>query len=154
MNKEIIKKKMGRPTKYNEEMLKKANEYYLKCLNSEEVPYIERLALTLDVDDERITDYSRKYTNFNATIKRIKTLQKLKLQELTISTGKGAAIGAIFQLKANHGMIETEKQMHVGANNESLNVIFTDSKEKTEANSELQTPTSKEIKNPVKPAYN
>jgi hypothetical protein len=123
---------MGRPTKYNEEMLQRANTYFLSFIVPEEekyidvpsgkgfrkqrnplldeIPYIEELSLILDVDEDTITNWCKDKDNkdFFGTIKRIKTLQKTRLQRRAMT--REAAAGAIFQLKVNHGMIETNRQ--------------------------------------------
>lgn len=112
----------GRPTKYNEKMLQKAKAYYLSFIEAEPFldedqkiknprynypPYIEELSLELDVDDDTIVEWSKIHKDFSATIKKIKKLQKLRLYDKSMQ--KSSTTGAIFQLKVNHGMIETSK---------------------------------------------
>lgn len=122
--------KIGRPTKYSEEMLNKAKDYLEKCRNTKAtnkdadmnfvVPYIEYLALECDVDTETIMNWVnatdiqgegdneievRLYPEFFDTIKRILDLQKLRLMQHSLTT-KGNVAGSIFQLKANHGLKE------------------------------------------------
>lgn len=135
MNKELkVIKKIGRPTKYNNELLEKTKQYYRDCIINNKMPYIEELSIVLDVDDDQIVNYGKRYPIFHAVIKKIKSLQKLNLQKIAVHGQK--PVGSIFLLKVNHGFIETEKTMHVGANDETLNIVFTDSKAKegTEAN--------------------
>ena len=141
----MVKKKVGRPTKYNQEILDKTKAYYLRfkeaepviqvtsIVNNKEVlneisnpdyykpPYLEELALDLDIDDETIIEWSKIHPNFSATIKRIKSLQKVRLLNSTMN--KNSNVGAIFQLKCNHGMIETEKrQVDITSGGKAFNV--------------------------------
>ena len=127
----------GRPTKYNQEILDKTNAYYLMYAEAEELieknvvtkdadgnevvakrwvqnpliykpPYIEELSLLLDIDDDTINRWKKKHPEFYATIKKIVKLQKVRLLNSTMN--KNSNVGAIFQLKCNHDMIETEKR--------------------------------------------
>jgi hypothetical protein len=98
----------GRPSKYNAEMLAKANAYLAKC-NGEvdgkpRMPFIEELAVICKVDDDTIYGWAEANKEFSVTIKNLKTLQKLR----TVQRGFNAKnpTFAIFMLKANHGMIE------------------------------------------------
>lgn len=100
----------GRPTKYNEEVQKKADNYINQFDLNKDVPYIEELALLLDIDDETVTEWAKVNKDFSATVKRIKLMQRLRLQKISYDK-EFTASGAIFQLKANHGMIETEKKI-------------------------------------------
>lgn len=123
----------GRPTKYNEDMLAKTKAYYLSYKEAEPFingdnklpnpkfkypPYIEELSLELDVDEDTIGSWGKKFPEFLGTIKRIKTLQKLRL--LHSSMAKSSTTGSIFQLKVNHNMIETNRQELTGKDGEQL----------------------------------
>lgn len=127
-----VKHPGGRPTKYNEAVLAHAQEYldrYRKL--SAKQPYLEELALEMDLDDETLKNWSKarnedgslKYPEFFATIKRIMVLQKLRLLE---KTQYQFPAGSIFQLKANHNMIEAEKRIIAGDKDEPLEITFTD----------------------------
>lgn len=125
----------GRPTKYNEDVLAHANAYFKRYMDFKvKIPHIEELALELDVDDERIGEWATKTNEkgelvnpqFHATYKKIRTLQKLRLLGETI---KPYPAGAIFQLKANHNMIEAEKRIHVGDTQaDPIQIIITEAK--------------------------
>jgi len=110
------KKVMGRPSKYNDEILAKAKAYYHKCLgnvdNKKRMPLLEELARILDVHGETMTEWEDEYPDFSETLKKIRQLQK----ERIIQTGFGAKnpTFSIFMLKANHGMMETEKRVLAG----------------------------------------
>jgi hypothetical protein len=99
----------GRPlgsTKFTEEIaLKLLTDYVAMKVTENKTPYIEEFAVKyMDVDDETVLEYAKRWPSFSAALKKLKTLQKFNLLE-----GSGAM--QIFQLKANHGMIETEKKI-------------------------------------------
>lgn len=100
----------GRPTKYNEEIQRKADEYINGFLNNKDIPYIEELALLLDIDEDTVGNWSKEYPIFFGTVKKIKLMQKFRLQKISYDKDYNPS-GSIFQLKANHGMIETEKRI-------------------------------------------
>lgn len=87
--------------------------------NIDEVPYIEELELTMGVDDETMVRWTKKHEDFRAAINNIKKLQKLRLMRMTNAKDKCTAC-QIFQLKANHGMIESEKLLVGNSNGEPL----------------------------------
>lgn len=128
----------GRPTKYNEEIQKKADEFFAKCYagggKNQRLAFIEALALELDIDPETLLEWSRKknedgslmYPDFSATYKRFMTLQKLQLMSRG-SAGKGQSFNQ-FLLSANHGMIPAEKQILAGDRQEPLEIIITEEK--------------------------
>jgi hypothetical protein len=99
--------KVGQPTKYNEAMQKIADDYLAQCRNANppQIPFMEELALLCDVDDDTINEWTKVFPVFSATIKKIKGLQRLRLQQRSL--GRVNPVGAIFLLKANHGMKET-----------------------------------------------
>lgn len=127
----------GRPTKYSIDMLKKAQAYYQQHMqNKQSIPYIEELELELGVDDDQINEWAKRgadgtydlsyprIAEFYATIKDIKKLQRVRLLKETI---KPYPAGAIFQLKANHGLMESEKRILQGDKNaDPINIIITE----------------------------
>lgn len=112
----IVKNPIGRPTKYDSSMIQQAKDYIAKCgREATELPTMEGLALELGVDDERIIDYAKKYPDFHAAVKELKYKQKNQLVNDGLYGGKDVnATMAIFLLKVNHGMIETEKKILMG----------------------------------------
>ena len=106
-----MKKKIGRPTKYNENTVVITREYYQECLDTDIIPYVESLQRKLDIDYDTVIAWSDKYLPFSQLIKKIKDLQKNRLQEVALGQRKGNVIGAIFLLKVNHGFIETQKSV-------------------------------------------
>lgn len=100
-------KKIGRPTKYGPQVVEKANEYYERCLGAAKdsmdlIPFIEQLAVELDVDGDTVWEWDKQHPEFSEAIKKIKSLQKLRLQQRSLGTVNPT--GAIFLLKANHGL--------------------------------------------------
>lgn len=114
----------GRPSKYNEGMYRIAQEYYISCIEGEVVknnkgemvrrkkmPLIEELARLCDVDHETLENWTKDNEEFFALYKKIKSHQR----ESLINRGfqmKNPTF-AIFLLKAQHGMMESEKQILV-----------------------------------------
>ncbi len=124
---------MGRPTKLNQQLIDKTQEYIKHCIETNEIPYVERLAIQLDISVDSISRWSDKgkdnqdnskedidnelissdlLIKFSGVIKRVKELQRLALQEKLI---KSNSIGAMFLLKAKHGYMETSKQINEGS---------------------------------------
>lgn len=114
----------GRPSKYNEGMLNKANKYIYKCLNGEpgfdkngkriikqKLPLLEELARICGVDSETLMNWTKEDERFFDAIKRVKELQKERIIQKGFSATNPTF--SIFMLKANHGMMETEKQVLV-----------------------------------------
>ena|SRR5947209_6723164 len=94
----------GRPTKYNPTFVLKAEHYLQACLNPKDgkmkIPFIEEFALTvLNVDDDTVVEWAKKYPDFSVAIKKIMSLQQLRLTQRCL--GKNPA-GSIFLLKVNH----------------------------------------------------
>lgn len=117
----------GRPCGFcenKESVLKKAYEYIDKCYNSkpQQMPFIEELALILDVDEDTIGNWAKKkigeteeleHPQFFGIYKKLNVMQKLFLQKRTL--GRFNPTGAIALLKWHHGMIETSKQILAGS---------------------------------------
>lgn len=109
-----------RPTKYNEEILKKTNDYLMKSITETDThPTIIELSLILGVDDDTIVEWCKIYKEFSASIKAIKKLQEQRLQFNGLN-GKFNNTMSIFLLKCNHGYIETSRQEITGRDGEPL----------------------------------
>ena len=111
---------MGRPTDYDPQFdyISAANEYLSTCGREQtKLPKIEEFCDQIGIDDDTAVEWQKKYpaSNFSAAIKRIRQLQKNELIDDGLFGGKEVNPGmAIFLLKANHGMIETEKRILAG----------------------------------------
>lgn len=104
----------GRPTKYNDDILIKTQQYFERNVGvgSGSLPTLEGLSLELGIDDETIIEWAKIHPEFSAAIKRIKAAQKQVLMNDGMYGGKEVnATMAIFLLKANHGMIETDRKL-------------------------------------------
>lgn len=116
--------KVGRPTKYNSSMIDIASDYISRCSReATELPTIEGLALELGVDDETIGLWAQKDKAFSAAVKDLKSKQKQQLMNDGLYGGKEVnSTMAIFLLKVNHEMVETEKRILAGENNNPLKI--------------------------------
>ena len=108
---------MGRPTDYEPERdyLHDADDYIKTCGREQtKLPKVEEFCdEKLGIDDDTAVEWCKKYpnSNFSSAIKRIKRIQKGQLQDDGMYGGKEVnSAMAIFLLKANHNMIETERQ--------------------------------------------
>ncbi len=129
----------GRPTKYSKEMLVKAHEYFLRCYGKidgkHRIPFIEELALELEVDEDTIVEWRNKknddgslvYPEFSATYSHIFLLQKLRLKQHGLR-GKNQSF-VIFLLNSNHGMISAEKQIFTGEDDKKLEIHIIEDKQ-------------------------
>lgn len=95
------------------------------------IPFMEELALILHKDCDTLKNWADKkigenneleHPEFNDLYTRILLIQKVRLLQRTL--GRFNPTGAIFQLKANHGMMETEKKVIGGVTNEPLLIEF------------------------------
>lgn len=107
---------MARPTLYNDDVLRKADAYINSCgREATELPTVEGLAEYLGVARDTIYEWIKPihgYSEFSDTIKRIEEKQKNQLINDGLYGGKEVNQSmAIFLLKANHGMIETERRL-------------------------------------------
>lgn len=115
----------GRPTKYDPSFVDELDKYLIK-LNKEKncLPTMEGFALHLGVDADTLNNWAkarvkdehgnktkkRLHPEFCLAIKKLKTYQKDKLINDGLYGGKSVnAAMAIFLLKANHGMVETNR---------------------------------------------
>ncbi len=95
-------------------------------------PFLEELCDEdyLDIHMDTIHDWTHgKHAEANhvdliRTIKKLVMRQKRFLLKHTLTSQQVS--GAIFQLKANHGMIETEKKILAGSGTEPLEIIITE----------------------------
>lgn len=120
----------GRPCKFcenKEVILKTTNDYFTKCYTSkpQQIPFLEELALILDVDEDTIKLWAdkmmrtdgqedrREHPEFFGLWCKLKTTQKLFLSKRIL--GRYNPTGAISLLKWHHGMMETEKRILAGS---------------------------------------
>lgn len=136
------KRPAWRPTTYDDSKLKIAQDYLLKCSGlvdgKKRLPILEELARLCGVDHETLDNWAEKKDEngnyirpeFLATIKSVRSLQKETLVQKGMQMSNPTF--AIFLLKANHGMIETEKRILAGERQgEPLQVSVTNYKDAT-----------------------
>lgn len=90
----------GRPTKYNDEMQAKADQYIVDFTSA--VPSRQGLALYLDVSNATIDNWEKQHDAFLGTLERIKNIQF----QLTLSNGLTGDFNASIAklLLHNHGL--------------------------------------------------
>ncbi len=128
---------IGRPCEYckrKEEIDKVTADYLASAKRPIKpiIPFIQELVMILDVDIDTVHDWAAKkmrggkleHPDFSRAVKSLLNIQQLRLLNRTL--GRFSPAGAIFQLKANHGMIETEKRLLGGLTNEPLEIVFTE----------------------------
>ena len=117
--------KRGRPTEYTEDLPDKLRAYTKDCLSKHQVPWLEEFCFKNEVSERTSRDWCKAHDEMLEAHDYLMTVQKMILKQLSISKGSNAA-GPIFLLKANHGMIETDRIQHAGDDVEPLTLIFTD----------------------------
>lgn len=105
------KNKVGRPTKYNIEVIKPAVETYLASCTSEnmKLPTIEGLALHLNVNKDTLYEWNKVHPEFSDYLKKIADQQKENLINQGFYGGRevNGSMG-IFLLKAIHGLKDND----------------------------------------------
>lgn len=127
-------------------------DYYKRCHaktgDKVAIPFVQEIADILEKDsltlnrwfNKKIKDDTGKETEeyehpeFRELYMRMKNLQELRLLQRTL--GRFNPTGAIFQLKTNHGYIETEKKVISGDSNEPLMIEIINEKKEVLAESE------------------
>lgn len=109
---------MARPTKYNEEMQRLADQYveggFLEC--GDVVPSRAGLALELKLSRETLTNWSEANPEFLGTLERLSWLQ----ERISLNGGlKGDLNSTIVKLLlANHGYSDSQKVDHTSGGKE------------------------------------
>lgn len=127
-NKKHMARPVGRPTKYSEAVLVQLDDYLERFPienTTGELPTMEGFALHIGVNTDTIQEWQKKHPEFSVSIKRLMHIQKHRLVNDGLYGGKEVnSTMAIFLLKANHGLIETEKQIHIGDKDNPLTVEY------------------------------
>lgn len=136
---EVVEKHAGgRPTKYSEEILLKANQYFDECLYGKKddngkliraprTPLMEELELELDISDDTIINWAKdpEKKEFLATYNKIKKLYRMRLKQILIK-GKSNPLGPKFLLEVDHGLISSEKKILTGEAQAPLQIEITE----------------------------
>lgn len=99
---------LGRPTKYNEEMQAKADEYLATYTKDSVVPSVAGLSLYIDVPDSTIYDWKAKHPEFTGTLGRIKKKQEAELLNKGLTSEFNATIVKL--MLHNHGYSDKVEQ--------------------------------------------
>lgn len=116
--------KLGRPTTYGIEARKEARAYLKDCVEKDETPWIEELALRLGKSDRTLKRWADKYKKFRAIYYKILTFQKYQLKVKSLDKGKGGYVSkvATLLLTADHDIIPTYKREVSGAGGKPIEV--------------------------------
>ena len=94
----------GRPTKYREAMIEEVNTY-LASVDKKHLPKIESFAKYLDVNEDQLNEWRKKYPLFHVALLKIKRAQAERLIDDGIYGQTNATIVKLM-LMNNHGMRE------------------------------------------------
>lgn len=101
---------MARPTKYNDEIIEKAEDYIknYKALG-DEIPMVDGLALELGIHRDTVNDWERKYPEFSDIVRTLMTHQGRKLMNGSLN-GEFREKTATLALSSNHGLVTKTAQ--------------------------------------------
>jgi len=116
--------KRGHPTDYEPDYCNRVDEYLQSCGKEQTtLPTKEGFAVYLGHDTDSLVEWVKKYPDFSVAIKRIEAAQKIQLMSDGMYGGKEVnSTMAIFLLKVNHNMIETEKRILAGDENNPIKI--------------------------------
>jgi hypothetical protein len=131
---------VGRPTKYDPSFASRVDEYITTVLTQPKtLPTVEGFAIFLGVDTDSINNWAkarikdsngektkeRLHPEFFSAVKRLKSIQKDKLVNDGLYGGRDVnVIMAIFLLKNNHGMADTQNLDHTTKGKEMPTPIY------------------------------
>jgi hypothetical protein len=100
---------LGRPTKYNEEIQVKANEYLTAWEDLKEaVPSVAGLSLYIDIPKRTMYDWGDKFPDFSHTLSKLQTTQEHSLVNKGLKNEINPNIGKFMMY--NHGYKEKTEQ--------------------------------------------
>jgi hypothetical protein len=101
---------MARPTKYNDEILEKAEDYIKNYKTfGDEIPMVDGLALELGIHRDTVNDWEKKYPEFSDIVRTLMTHQGRKLMNGSLS-GEFREKTATLALSSNHGLVTKTAQ--------------------------------------------
>jgi len=96
---------MARPTKYNDKILEKAQDYIKNyTAYGDQIPMIDGLALELGIHRDTINDWEQKYPEFSDIVRGLMTKQGRVLMNGSLS-GEFRERTATLALSSNHGLV-------------------------------------------------
>lgn len=123
---QLTKHPGGRPTSYSPSFVAVIEEY-LQTVGREQTKLPKRvdIARLLGVHRETLNEWEKEHKEFSDAIKKIDEAQEGQLMDDGMYGGKEVnSAMAIFLLKANHGMIETNRQEITGKDGERIAFTF------------------------------
>jgi len=103
--KKIYIKWNTRPTQYDSSMIEKAQKYVKKCVEDNEIPYLEELALSLGVSEWTLKNWEMSNPEFSEVFKLLKTTQKLDIKRKALTERVNPGIAKLL-LSAEHDVVE------------------------------------------------
>lgn len=109
----MARPKNGRPTKYKKEYPQLVLEYIKECQNKEELPFVVEFAHRIGVNKDTIYQWCKINKGFSDSIRVLNEASELMLVKSGIKRKYDPSF-ARFILAANHGYVETSKQINEG----------------------------------------
>jgi hypothetical protein len=101
---------MARPTKYNDKMIEKAEDYIKNYITyGDQIPMIDGLALELGVHRDTINEWGRVYPEFSDVVRTLMTHQGRKLMNGSLN-GEFKERTATLALSSHHGLVAKTSQ--------------------------------------------
>lgn len=108
----------GRPTDYDDDFdyVGEAENYIKNCGREQtKLPKLEEFYDIVDINADTGVEWCKKHPKFSEACKKITAAQKQQLMDDGLYGGREVNPGmAIFLLKVNHGLVETEKHVMEG----------------------------------------
>lgn len=114
--------KRGRPTKYRDTYPQIALEYLKECENGNKIPWLEEIAVRLEVTEMTIWRWYKAKEDFCYAVDKIKEYQKLMLKKLGLTNNPAQM--AIFLLKTAHGLRVPKANKYASDNEKPLLIAF------------------------------
>lgn len=113
---------VGRPSEYDPAYIDLVDAYLATCGREQtKLPKLTEYYRLIGISKQCADEWKDKYPEFGDACKRIEELQMEELIDDGLFGGKEVNQAmAIFLLKANHNMVETERKELVGKNGEKL----------------------------------
>ncbi len=101
---------LGRPSKYNDKILEKAQDYIENYITyGDQIPMIDGLALELGIHRDTVNDWESKYPEFSDIVRGLMTKQGRVLMNGSLS-GEFREKTATLALSSNHGLVTKTAQ--------------------------------------------
>jgi hypothetical protein len=125
----LSKQGRGRPSKYSLKMVTLTKKYVQSCLDRDEIPFVEELALNLGVNDSTLWHWANKYEEFQEAYEILLTVQRLLLKKKGLSGQYRGSIVSLM-LSAEHHLVSKQRNEVKIAPNEVKNGFLTPDQEK------------------------